>query len=96
VLADPLRYRIRGNSFFIKAFHYILPKPDLWIILDLPSDVLVQRKQELTYEMAEKLRYPYLNLQKFLQNTIVINNEQELFKSVNEASKFILNYMNKR
>jgi len=96
VLADPLRYRIKGNRLFIKAFHHILPKPDLWIILDLPSDVLVQRKQELTYEMAEKLRYPYLNLQKLLQNTIVINNEQELYKTVNEASTFILNYMHKK
>ena len=96
VLADPRRYRIKGNRFFIKAMHYILPKPDLWIILDLPSDVLIKRKRELTYEMAEKLRYPYLNLQKFLQNTIVINNDQELDKSVNEASEFILSYVHQR
>lgn len=93
VLADPLRYRIKGNIFFIKAMHYLLPKPDCWIILDLPSDVLIKRKQELTYEMAEKLRYPYLNLQQFLQNSIVINNDQDLEKSVEEASKFILSYI---
>jgi len=95
VLADPLRYRIKGNRFWIKAMHYMLPKPDLWIILDLPSDVLVKRKQDLTYEMAEQLRYRYLDLQKILQNTIVINNEQELHKSVEVASKFILNHMHK-
>lgn len=90
VLADPLRYRIKGNRTFIKVMHYLLPKPDCWIIIDLPSEVLVKRKQELSYEMAEKLRYPYLNLQQFLQNTIVINNDQELKKTVEEASKFIL------
>ncbi len=96
VLADPRRYRIKENKFFIKAFHYILPKPDIWIILDLPSDVLLQRKKELTYEMAEKLRYEYLNLHSFLPNSIVINNEEEIKNTVNKASTFILNYMHQR
>jgi len=96
VLADPRRYRIKGNRFWIKAMHYMLPKPDLWIILDLPSDVLVKRKQDLTYEMAERLRYPYLDLQKILRNAIVIDNEQELHKSVEVASKFILSHMHEK
>jgi CelD/BcsL family acetyltransferase involved in cellulose biosynthesis/thymidylate kinase len=96
VLADPLRYRIKDNQFFIKLYHYLLPKPDLWIILDLPSEVLLKRKQELTYEMAEHLRYKYLNLQKLLPNSIVINNEQEIEKTVNNASAFISNYMDQK
>jgi thymidylate kinase len=96
LLADPLRYRIKDNKFFIKLYHYLLPKPDLWIILDLPSEVLLKRKQELTYEMAEHLRYKYLNLQKLLPNCIVINNEQEIEKTVNNASAFIFNYMDQK
>ena len=96
ILADPRRYRIKGNSFFIKLYHHLLPKPDLWIILDLPSDVLLKRKQELTFEMAEHLRYKYLNLQKLLPNSIVINNEQEIDITVNTASDFIFNYKHKK
>ena len=96
ILADPLRYRIKLNRFFIKVFHYIIPQPDLWIIIDLPSDVLLKRKQELTFEMAEKLRYEYLNLHHFLPNSIVISNDQEINSTVAKASAFILNYMHKK
>ena len=96
VLADPLRYRIKGNKFFIKIIHRILPKPDLWIILDLPSEILLQRKQELNFEMAEKLRHEYLNLHSFLPNSIVINNKNDIRYTVKEASAFILNHIQQR
>jgi thymidylate kinase len=96
IFADPLRYRIKGNKFVIKLFHFILPQPDLWIILDLPSDILLKRKQELTYEMAEKLRYEYLNLQNLLPNCTVINNEEEIKKTVSNASTVIFKYMQQK
>jgi thymidylate kinase len=96
VLADPVRYRIKTNKIYIKTLHYILPKPDIWIILDLPTDVLFTRKQELDYETAEKLRHAYLNLHGFLSNSIVINNEGEIKETVKKASTFILNYMHEK
>ena len=96
IMADPLRYRIKNNQFVIKLMHYILPKPDIWIILDLPSHILLQRKQELTFEMSERLRYSYLELQHFLPNCIVINNDEEMDKTVNKATIFIFNYMQQK
>lgn len=96
LLADPHRYRIKGNQFIIKAFHYILPKPDMWIILDIPTNILLERKQELTYETSEKLRYKYLNLQQLLPNCFVLNNEEAINKTVNKASTFILKYMHQK
>ncbi|MFD2512307.1 hypothetical protein ACFSRY_00395 [Pontibacter locisalis] len=96
VLADPLRYRIKGNKLFIKMIHHILPQPDMWIILDLSTKVLLQRKQELTYEMSEKLRQEYLNLQKILSNCVVINNENEIQNTVDKATAHILNYMHRK
>lgn len=96
VLADPVRYRIKTKGFFIRAFHFLLPKPDIWILIDLPTDVLLKRKQELDYETAEKLRRQYLSLPRFLSNSIVINNEGEIKDTVHQASSFILNYMHKQ
>src|SRR6266540_1979719 len=96
VLADPVRYRIKANKVYIRVLYYLLPKPDILIILDLPSDVLFQRKQEMNYEMSEKLRHEYLNLHSFLSNSIVINNEGEIKDTINKASTFILNYMHEK
>ena len=81
---------------YIKLMHYVLPKPDIWIILDLPTEILFKRKQELDYETAEELRYAYLDLHHLLSNSIVINNEGEIKDTVNTASSFILNYMHER
>lgn len=96
VLADPLRYRIKGNKYYIKAIHHLLPKPDLWIILDLPSEVLLKRKQELTFEMSEKLRGEYLKLQFELPNCIVLDNSAELKKTVSNALSFIISFMQQK
>lgn len=96
VLADPVRYRINLNRRYVRALHYLIPKPDIWIILDLPSDTLIKRKKDLTYEMAEHLRYEYLQLQKFLSNSIVINNENELNDTIVQASNFVLDYLKKK
>ena len=96
VLVDPIRYRIRISKMYIKLMHYVLPKPDIWIILDLPTEILFKRKQELDYDTAEELRYVYLDLHHLLSNSIVINNEGEIKDTVNTASSFILNYMHER
>ena len=96
VMVDPVRYRIKISKMYIKLMHYVLPKPDIWIILDLPTEILFKRKQELDYETAEKLRYAYLDLQHLLSNGIVINNDGEIKDTLNTASSFILNYMHER
>ena len=95
VLADPVRYRINISKTYIKFLYFLTPKPDVWIIIDLPSDILIGRKQDLTYEMAEKLRYEYLHLQNILSNCIVINNENEVHDTITRASNFVFNYIRK-
>lgn len=96
LLADPLRYRIKGNKWLIRTMHRLLPKPDLWIVLDLPTNILLQRKQELTFDMSEKLRKEYLRLPQLLSNCEVIENEGMLSGTVQKATTLIISYMNGR
>lgn len=96
LLVDPLRYRNSGNEWIIKLFHYLIPKPDIWIVLDISSDALLKRKQEITYEMSESLRKGYLDAVAMLPNCIVINTEEALVDCVNKASETILVKMNER
>lgn len=96
LLADPLRYRIKGNKWLIRTMHRFLPKPDLWIVLDLPSSILLQRKQELTLDMSEKLRKEYLSLPQLVSNCKVIENEGMLSDTIQVATALIIRYMNGR
>ena len=73
VLVDPLRYRQAEKSFLAKLVHRLIPKPDMWLILDASTESVLMRKQELTFSLSETLRRRYLNLQNELSNAYVIN-----------------------
>jgi hypothetical protein len=54
LLVDPARYRIRGGAGLARELGRFLPKPDLVLILDAPSDALLRRKAELSAEELER------------------------------------------
>ena len=47
IVVDPRRYRLRVPEWLITMLGRFLPDPDLTLVLDAPSEVLLQRKQEL-------------------------------------------------
>ncbi len=96
VLIDPVRYRNTNNQRIIKLFHKMLPKPDVWIILDISSEVLMTRKNELSFELSESLRNRYLGIKDYLPNSILINTEKAIPECINEATAFVLQKMNKK
>ena len=62
LLVDPVRYRYGGNMKVASIFSGLMPRPDLVIYLDAPSDVLLSRKQEVSAAELEKSRQGYLKL----------------------------------
>ena len=42
-----------------RALSTLMPKPDLFIVLDAPVDVMHQRKAEVTFSEAERQRTAY-------------------------------------
>ena len=65
-LLDPLKARLSGPKFIRSFFYHIVPKPDYYLYLDAPLDVVFSRKQETTREELEQLINRH---QKFLLNT---------------------------
>ncbi len=62
VVVDPLRYRYSGPAWLAKLGTKILPRPDLTIVLDAPTEVIQSRKQEVTPEETERQRRAYHTL----------------------------------
>ena len=52
---DPLKYRYGGNLFWIKLFLSMVPQPDIYILLDLPLDIVYGRRQEATRDEVNQL-----------------------------------------
>lgn len=73
MLVDPVRYRLPNNFWPAKLFAKLVPKPDLWLVLDAPATLLVSRKGELDLTAAEALTNNYRNLAKDLPNAYLVN-----------------------
>lgn len=48
LIVDPKRYRYGAGRILIYIIGFFIPKPDLWILLDAPADVIQRRKSEVT------------------------------------------------
>ena len=96
IQADPLRYR---NGLGLKTTGVInkfIPQPNLWILLDLSPESLLNRKAEIGPDMAFKLRANYLKVAATLPNCLIINAENTINKTVDDASNFIIKHMQQR
>jgi thymidylate kinase len=57
LLVDPRRYRFASPMWLARWVGHLIPKPDLWLLLDAPPEVLHQRKTEVSFaETARQLK----------------------------------------
>lgn len=74
MLVDPQRYRWGGQSLLpLRGATRVVPRPDLWFILDAPASVLQARKQEVSEAVSEQHRQGYLALYRRLDGATVID-----------------------
>jgi thymidylate kinase len=72
---DYKRYRYGASLRFAKFIGNLIPKPDLWIFLDAPIEVLQKRKQEVSTDEAKRLRIEYLKFINSVKGNIVNSNQ---------------------
>lgn len=54
-ILDPLKCRLSGPESIRNLFYRLVPKPDFYICLDAPLDIVYSRKQETTREELDQL-----------------------------------------
>lgn len=96
ILVDPVRYRYGGTRFLARFVGSLIPKPDIFILLDAPSEVLQQRKNEVPMEESKRARNAYLQ---FIQNSkrgVVVNSNQGVHQVELQVREAIMDHMQKR
>ena len=74
VLVDPVRYRLPASTlWFAKFLARLVPPPDLYILLDVPAEVVQQRKPEVTCEESHRQRLAYLQMFQKMPNAFVMD-----------------------
>jgi thymidylate kinase len=96
LLADPRRYRYGGPMGLAHFVGRLVPKPDLFIVLDLPAEVAHARKPEVPLEEARRLRERYLALARSLPNAHVVDASRPLEDVVAEVEQILLSHLSSR
>ena len=74
VLVDPRRYRLpKGSVRFARWLLRFAPRPDLYVLLDAPAEVIRQRKTELSFDELHRQRIAYLKMFEGIRNKLLVN-----------------------
>jgi len=95
-LVDPRRYRYGGPRWVLHLVWLLIPKPDLVILLDAPTEVLRARKQEVSPRDTERQRHDYRQLVEMLPNGHVVDAAQPLDRVVTAVGTVILGFLASR
>ncbi len=74
----------------------LVPKPDFWVLLDAPPEVLQARKQEVPLSETTRQRNAYLGLMQEMDNAAVVDASQGLDEVAADVNAAILNFMAER
>jgi thymidylate kinase len=92
-LVDPRRYRYGGPLWLLRLIWWLVPKPDLVILLDAPPGVLQARKQEVPFEETARQREAYLTLMGTMRNGNVVDAARPVDMVVGDVNDIVLQYL---
>ncbi len=91
VLVDPARYRLPGSTLWCaQVLVRLVPRPDICILLDVPAEVLQQRKPEVSCEESRRQRLAYRGMLQSMPNAFVIDAAGPLDEVVQRMKSVIL------
>ncbi|MDY3959067.1 hypothetical protein [Romboutsia timonensis] len=93
---DIKRYRMNISENIISVFNYFIPKPDITFLLIGDSEIIYERKKEISLdEVDSQIKKLIKNKAKF-SNPVEINVTQDIDKVVYEVEEAILQYLKDR
>ena len=91
VLVDPQRYRLPDSTRRLAQFlAQLVPQPDLYILFDVPAEVLQQRKPEVTLDESRRQRLAYLEMFRSMPNAFIIDAARPLDEVTQQMKSLVL------
>ena len=92
-LIDPLRYRLPTECRRMAALvARLLPRPDLYVVLDAPANVLQERKREVTLAESERQRKEYATQLARMPSVAVVNAARPLADVVQDVVDRVIDF----
>ncbi len=94
ILVDPHRYRVPTSALWLaRRLLPLIPQPDLCILLDVPAEVVQQRKREVSLSESQRQRVAYLALFEALPASVAINADQPLDEVTQQVASRIFEFL---
>jgi thymidylate kinase len=86
---DPRKSRYGGPHRLVSWVLRIIPRPDVYIFLDAPAEVIYGRKQEITRDEMERLILRYRKAMVKMNNVYVVNAASSLEQVTASVSEIL-------
>ena len=96
LLVDPKRYRYGGPLWLARWLRRLIPRPDLWLILDVPEEEILRRKQEVPVEELRRQREAYRRLAMELPNAFLLDGSLPPDEVARQARELALDDLHER
>lgn len=96
ILVDPGYYRIDRFRSLARWLLPWIPRPELWLVFDVPSEVLQTRTREVAQEEAARLRSEYRKVLRRREDVVVLDASQSLDQLSAEAERAIVAQLARR
>ncbi len=96
ILVDPLRYRYGGPHWIARIAGRFVPRPGLFLFLDVPRGDLLARKRELPADEVDRQRLGYARLAAELPNAVLLDGSLPRETVLLHARDAILRYLGER
>jgi thymidylate kinase len=93
---DPLRYRLRVPGGLVRALSWVLPRPDLLLVLDAPAEVVTSRKSELSPGEIERQRGEWRSLRLRGVERVLLDASRGAEQVLDEARSAIVRHLEQR
>lgn len=96
LVVDPKRYRYGGPTALVRFARSFIPRPDLYLILDVPASEALSRKSEIPHVELALHREAYLRLASELPNAMLLDGSLAIEEVARNARAVILDYLTHR
>lgn len=96
ILIDPTRYRNGTPQWVVKIVRFFIPQPQLWIVLDAPTDVIQARKAEVSYEETERQRRAYIKYAEEKEHCLLVDTNRDVKEISKDICEFICETLHER
>ena len=96
LLADPMRYRYGASLRPVRGMMGLIPQPNLYVVLDVDSSVIHERKTELPIDELERQRGVYRALARSLSNAHLVDASVPPDQVARRVEGLVLDHMERR